>query len=64
MDSRWISWPGGNRPVAENVQVRVRFRDGGESGKPMPAFFWDKLWRHDGMHHSNDVVAYCIVEAA
>ncbi len=46
------------RPVGEYDQVRVMFRDGCQSSKPLPAFYWDKLWRQEGMHRSNDIIAY------
>lgn len=60
----WIEWGGGPvSPVNENTMVLVRFRDGGQSLEPRPAHYFQVLWRHAGMHHSNDIIAYRIVEA-
>jgi len=52
----WIEWGGGNRPVAPDMQVEVRFRD----GKSIPsesAIYWN--WHR---HNSPvDIIAYRII---
>lgn len=61
--SDWTYWSGGVLPVPRDTKVMVRFRDGGQSVEPRPAHYFDVLWRHEGMHHANDVVAYRVVQS-
>lgn len=55
-EDEWIEWGGGNRPVAADMQVEVRFRD----GKSIPsesAAYWN--WHQ---HNSpTDIIAYRII---
>lgn len=60
----WIYWSGGVLPVPRDTKVMVRFRDGSQSVEPRPAHYFDVLWRHEGMHRANDVVAYRVVETS
>jgi hypothetical protein len=55
----WIEWSGGECPVDGAALVNVKFRDGGQSNA-CPAHYFRVLWRHAGMHHTNDIIAYRI----
>lgn len=56
----WIEWGGGECPLSPQTLVNVRFRDGGQACFK-PAHYFQVLWRHAGMHHSNDIIAYRVV---
>ena len=54
----WTPWVGGARPVAKEICVEVKYRDG-ETGRPY--FAYSYKWKHRGDRF--DIVAYRIVEA-
>lgn len=65
----WIAHDGGPCPVAADVLVRVRMRDGWSDFKGVPAGAWAPMfsgnvdfWRRKGSS-KNDIVAYQIVDA-
>lgn len=54
----FIPWNGGEMPVAGNVVVDLKFRDGGIPSKPRAAQHY--YWKHGG--DRSDIVAYKVVE--
>lgn len=60
--SDWITWNGGECPVAEDVLVRVKLRDGYESGSPYTAGNYN--WKHPVQSRSGDtdIIAYLVWE--
>jgi hypothetical protein len=62
----WLPWHGGPQPVADNVVVEVRFRDGIEVSE-MSAAFWSyprSSWKHKLSDRNHDIIAYRIVSPA
>lgn len=55
-DDGWTKWVGGARPVAKEIYVEVKYRDG-ETGRPY--FAYSYKWKHKGNRF--DIVAYRIV---
>lgn len=54
----WFEWSGGERPVAGDTLVIVKFRGGGNSKDLEKAkYHW---WLHDGSR--GDIIAYKIIE--
>lgn len=57
-DEGWIEWDGGDCPVATDVRVDVKFRDGTDdlSGESADTWGWDHSYG------SQDIVAYRVVK--
>lgn len=58
-DDGWIKWDGGERPVADDATVLVRFREGSAIQPRCPAGCY--RWEHFGW--PDDITAYKVVTA-
>lgn len=61
MDDGWKEHDGGGMPVAGDVVVQVRFRDGIGDGAEGPAERWERDWERSTLPTGSDIVAYRIV---
>lgn len=57
-NDNWIPWSGGDCPVAPDVRVDVKFRDGTDDLCGERAHIWG--WDHS--YGSQDIVAYRVVK--
>lgn len=55
----WITWDGGECPVAPETLVHVRTRGGAETDEPMRAENW--WWGRNATSRAYDLIAYKVV---
>lgn len=64
--SEWIEWDGGECPVAPDVMVCIKFRDGNDffadDKRALGAVDWTPNWHHSG--GDSDIIAYRVIGAA
>lgn len=53
----WISWKGGDCPVADGTKTEVKFRSGSVDVDSNPECLY---WKHDGEYC--DIIAYRVLE--
>ena len=58
----WISWAGGERPVAHSTIVDVRLRNQGEGRAVASNWRWHHETRGNSILKGNDIVAYRVVK--
>lgn len=55
--SEWIEWKGGEQPMEDSMNVKIRWRSGFEPGSG-PAYVWS--WSHQNGPY--DIIAYRIIK--